>query len=53
MKCAICKKEVEIVYLDKVAGTYVKNADGKRFLVCNSCQTTHNNDKSKMLKALE
>lgn len=53
MKCSICKKEVEILYLEKVAGTYIKNEKGKRLLVCHVCQAEHENDKEAMLKAIK
>lgn len=53
MKCAICKQEVGIVYLEKVAGTYMKDAKGKKHLVCSSCQAELGNDKKKILGKLE
>ncbi|MCD6371333.1 MAG: hypothetical protein J7L39_01285 [Candidatus Aenigmarchaeota archaeon] len=37
MKCAICKANIETLFLNKVKGTYVwKN--GKKFVVCSDCQ---------------
>jgi transcriptional regulator NrdR family protein len=38
MKCEICKKKVEETFLKKVLGTYVKDAKGKKRLVCPECQ---------------
>jgi uncharacterized protein with PIN domain len=40
-KCAICNKEIEKGFMDKIIGTVVKikNNDTKQtFLVCNTCQ---------------
>ena len=52
MKCEICKKDVVTIYLEKVAGTYVKDPVGKRHLVCDTCQRDQENDKQRMLGAL-
>ena len=38
MKCEICKKKIEETFLKKVLGTYVKDAKGKKHLVCPECQ---------------
>jgi len=37
-KCDICRKKVEEHFLKKVFGTYIKDAKGKRKLVCSECQ---------------
>ena len=38
MKCAVCGKNIEITFLNKILGTYVKNNKGKQFSVCFECQ---------------
>lgn len=38
MNCEICKKKVQVQFLEKVLGTYVKDAKGKRHLACFECQ---------------
>lgn len=53
MKCSLCKSKVEITFLDKVLGTYVKDAKGKKHVVCVHCQREHANDKKKILAALK
>lgn len=40
-KCALCKEKVETTFLQKPLGTWLKNAEGKRFLVCQNCQKQH------------
>ena len=38
MKCEICKQTLEENFLKKIMGTYVKDAKGKKHVVCQSCQ---------------
>ena len=41
MKCAICKKEIEETFLDKMKGTVVKIKKGEKneeYHVCDGCQ---------------
>ena len=38
MKCNICKKEIEVTFMNKILGTYVKNNDGKKHTICFECQ---------------
>ncbi|MDD9952735.1 MAG: hypothetical protein OXR66_00190 [Candidatus Woesearchaeota archaeon] len=38
--CALCKKQLSTVFLDKIKGTYVK-INGKHRAVCSSCQKAH------------
>jgi len=38
MKCEICKATIPEIFLKKVVGTYVKDAKGKKHLVCSNCQ---------------
>ncbi|MBR9679214.1 MAG: hypothetical protein GON13_03020 [Nanoarchaeota archaeon] len=33
MKCSVCKKKIEITFLNKIVGTYYKNNP-----VCKDCQ---------------
>ena len=41
MKCTLCSQSVEITFLSKPLGTVVKDAKGKKHLVCASCQKKH------------
>ncbi len=38
LKCDICKAKLEQTFLEKVIGTYVKDAKGKKHLACPQCQ---------------
>ena len=38
MKCELCKRQVQETFLKKLIGSYVKDAKGKKHLICNSCQ---------------
>jgi DNA-directed RNA polymerase subunit RPC12/RpoP len=38
MKCEICKAKINETFLDKMIGTYVKDAKGKKHVVCPECQ---------------
>ncbi|MBS3176007.1 hypothetical protein J4457_02110 [Candidatus Woesearchaeota archaeon] len=38
MKCEICKGKINTTFLEKLIGTYVKDAKGKKHLICNNCQ---------------
>ena len=38
MKCEVCKKTIEITFLAKLVGGYVKDKDGKKHAVCAKCQ---------------
>ena len=37
-KCEICGAKVETTFLNKLIGTYVKDAKGKKKAVCPACQ---------------
>ena len=39
MKCEICKQKVQETFLSKPIGGYVKDAKGKKHLVCSECQS--------------
>lgn len=38
VKCEICKTKLEETFLKKILGTCVKDAKGKKHLVCSQCQ---------------
>ena len=38
MKCEICKNKIGETFLSKILGTYVKDAKGKKHVVCFECQ---------------
>jgi hypothetical protein len=44
MKCEICRNKVEEIFLNKVLGTYIKDAKGKRHLVCKQCQKQYSKE---------
>ncbi|MBU0471873.1 MAG: hypothetical protein KKF65_04560 [Nanoarchaeota archaeon] len=50
MKCDVCGKKVEITFLSKVVGAYMKNDKRKKKLVCSECQKTYS--KKDLLKKL-
>ena len=51
MKCELCNKNVEELFLKKIKGTYVKDAKGKKHVICFECQKKLN-DKKKILEKL-
>ena len=38
MKCEICSKTLQELFLRKIKGTYIKDAKGKKHVVCFECQ---------------
>ena len=52
MKCELCTKQIETIYLEKILGTFIKDAKGKKHAVCSECHYKFNNDKEEMLKNL-
>ncbi|MFC1686149.1 hypothetical protein ACFLZZ_03975 [Nanoarchaeota archaeon] len=53
MKCDICGKEIEMLFLDKIKGTVVKiNRDNKNavYNVCNDCQKKYKDLKAELEK---
>ena len=36
MKCAICGKEIETTFLNKIKGSYIKY-NGKLYAICSNC----------------
>ena len=51
MKCEICKKKIEEIFLDKILGTYIKDKKGKKHTVCQNCQKEHKT-KEELLKKI-
>lgn len=52
MKCELCKKQIEELFLKKIKGTYIKDSKGKKHLICFECQKNFENDKEAILKKL-
>ena len=52
MKCEICGKKIEVTFMDKIIGTYVKDEAGKKHLVCFECQKKFN-DKASILENIK
>lgn len=38
MKCSICKQRIATTFLEKLVGTYVRDAHGRKQPVCSACQ---------------
>ena len=38
MKCEICKKKIGETFLKKIIGTYIKDENGKKHVICEECQ---------------
>jgi hypothetical protein len=41
MKCALCSGKIETTFLNKIMGTFVKDAKGKKMTICFECQKKH------------
>jgi hypothetical protein len=52
-KCEVCKEKIGETFLNKIIGTYIKDSNGKKHLVCNQCQKNLNNDKETMISELK
>jgi len=52
MKCEICRKKIELLFLKKPNGTCIKDEKGKKHWVCFECQAIFKNDKAKILDAI-
>jgi hypothetical protein len=37
-KCAVCGGGIELVFLEKIHGTWLRDSKGKKRAVCASCQ---------------
>lgn len=53
MKCEICSKSIEITFMGKILGTYVKDYKGKKHTICFECQKKSNNDKASILENIK
>ena len=51
MKCEICKKKIEEIFLNKLKGTYIKDEKGKKHTICFECQSKIK-DKEKILERI-
>ncbi len=51
MKCAICGREIETTFLNKIKGSYIKY-NGKIYTVCNLCMKKYRT-KENIVKELE
>ncbi|MBN2459840.1 hypothetical protein JXB28_06155 [Candidatus Woesearchaeota archaeon] len=47
MKCDICGKKIELTFLNKPIGSYMRNSKGKKKIVCSDCQRTHSKEELK------
>lgn len=45
MKCEICKSKIEENFLEKMFGSYVKDAKGKKHTICSNCQKKYKTKK--------
>jgi protein-arginine kinase activator protein McsA len=52
MKCELCKKNIEEIFLKKIVGTVIKDEKGKKHYICAECQKKENNDKTTILTKL-
>tara|TARA_Y100000034_G_scaffold10237_1_gene10804 strand:+ start:1293 stop:1448 length:156 start_codon:yes stop_codon:yes gene_type:complete len=43
MKCSICKTKIQETFLNKIIGTVVKDAKGKKHSICFECQKKFKN----------
>lgn len=43
-KCTVCGGKVDITFLQKPLGTYIRDEKGKKHLVCRACQKQHTLD---------
>ena len=53
MKCEICSKSVQMLFMEKIMGTYTKDSKGKKHVICFECQKNFNNDKAKILENIK
>ena len=52
MKCEICSKKIETTFLNKILGTYMRDAKGKVHTFCFECQKKFTT-KNEMLAAIK
>ncbi|MBN2368710.1 hypothetical protein JXC34_06830 [Candidatus Woesearchaeota archaeon] len=51
-KCGVCGKKIDIIFLGKLLGTYIKDKKGKKHAVCFECQKKIP-DKEDLLKKIK
>ncbi len=51
MKCAICGREIETTFLNKIKGNYI-HYKGKTYVICNECMKRLHT-KENVIKELE
>lgn len=52
MKCEICSKNIEEIFLKKIIGSVVKDKEGKKHYICSECQRKFKT-KEEILKQLK
>ncbi|MBI2107594.1 hypothetical protein HYT54_00550 [Candidatus Woesearchaeota archaeon] len=52
MKCEICGNKIESTFLNKILGTYIKDAKGRKHTICFECQKKFNS-KEELLNAIK
>jgi len=50
MKCKICKQKIEELFLEKFKGSYIKDENGKKHIICNNCQKKYRTKKEILAK---
>lgn len=50
--CEICNEKIELTFLNKKKGTVIKDTKGMFHYICSNCQKKLNNDKEKILQAI-
>lgn len=45
VKCDLCDGKIQTTFLNKLIGTFVRDKNGKKKVICNSCQKL-NKDKN-------
>ncbi len=53
MKCEICNKNIETIFMEKILGTHIKDDKGKKHAICWECQGKFNNDKTRILENIK
>lgn len=46
MKCEICNKKIELIFMNKIIGTYYTKGK-KKYPVCNECQKKFSSEEIK------
>ena len=49
-KCSICGRKIEVTFLNKIIGTYIKDKNGKMHAVCLECQKKFDNKEDILTK---